>query len=237
MCSNYRAVTDIERLVTFFGVHPENAPAAPPFDPEVWPLKLGPFIRLSAEGNRIVEAGHFGLLPHFAKELSYGRRTYNSRSETVAILPSFKTAWKRGQRCIVPAERIYEPCYESGKAVRWAIESPTATPFGIAGIWAASPYVKAQDGSPALSYSMLTVNADGHPVFQRMHAPEDEKRMVVILHPDEYDAWLSCKLEDAPTFFRQYLGDLHAYAAPLPPRKAKAKLPSGQPNPRDAPLL
>ncbi len=225
MCSNYKAVTRIDHLVSFFGVTRDFAEPPPEWAPEIYPLKLAPFIRPATDGsgNRIVESGQFGLLPHFAKELAYGRKTYNSRSETVSILPSFKIAWKRGQRCIIPAEKIYEPCYESGKAVRWAIELPAATPIGIAGIWAEHPSMKMPDGSPLLSFAMLTVNADGHPVFQRMHGPQDDKRMVVILHPDDYDRWLTCPVEDAPTFFRQYLGNLNAYAAPAPPRKPKAQ--------------
>lgn len=222
MCANYRAVTDLQRIAAFFGITPGALPESPELDPEVYPVKVSGFIRLSREGHRILEAGYFGLLPHFAKELAYGRRTYNSRSETVDTLPSFRTSWKRGQRCIIPAEKIYEPCYETGKPVRWAIELPTATPMGIAGIWAEHPSIKMPDGYPLLSFSMLTVNADGQPVIQRMHAPEDEKRMVVILYPDEYDRWLSCRVADAPMYFRQYLGDLYSYAAPAPRRQPRA---------------
>lgn len=222
MCANFRAVTDLERIATFFGISPDTVPDPMRFDAEIYPVRVSSFIRLSREGHRILQAGYFGLLPHFAKELAYGRHTYNSRSETVDTLPSFRTAWKRGQRCIIPAEKIYEPCYESGKPVRWAIELPTATPMGIAGIWAEHPSITMPDGSPLQSFSMLTVNADGHPVFQRMHAPDDEKRMVVILYPDEYDRWLSCSVADAPMYFRQYLGDLLSYPAPAPPRKPRA---------------
>lgn len=223
MCSNYRQVTSLERIATFFGLHSGQISDRPEFPPEVYPTQVGSFIRLNASGEKMVEAGHFGLLPHFAKELVYGRRTYNARSETVHQLPSFRTAWKRGQRCIIPAEKIYEPNWETGKAIRWAVELPEATPMGIAGIWAEHPYLTMSDGSPMLSFAMLTVNADGHPIFSRLHRPEDEKRMVIILHPDQYDAWLTCKVEDASTFFRQYLGELHAYAAPAPPRKPRAK--------------
>jgi putative SOS response-associated peptidase YedK len=56
----------------------------------------------------------FGLLPHFAKELAYGRRTYNARSETVDKLPSYRESWAQGRRCIIPAESVYEPNYETG---------------------------------------------------------------------------------------------------------------------------
>lgn len=33
--------------------------------------------------------------------------------------------------------------------------------------------------------SMVTVNADTHPLMSRMHKPGDEKRSVVILRPDD----------------------------------------------------
>jgi putative SOS response-associated peptidase YedK len=133
MCSNYRPVTRQDRLLTFFGV--ERNRDEPPHD--LFPTGLAPFIKRAEEGsgNRVVDDAVFGLLPHFAKELAYGRRTYNARSETLATLPSFRRAWARGQRCIIPAECIYEPNWKTGKAVRWAILQPGEVPFGIAGIF------------------------------------------------------------------------------------------------------
>ena len=49
---------------------------------------------------------HDRLLSFFAKEVVYGRRTYNARSETVAEKPSFRDAWRNGQHCIVPVEAL-----------------------------------------------------------------------------------------------------------------------------------
>jgi putative SOS response-associated peptidase YedK len=226
MCSNYKSVTRLDHLVSFFGVFRDVHEPPPEFNPEIWPLGLAPIIRLDEKGRRRVESGQFGLVPHWAKELAYGRRTYNARSETVAKLPSFRDAWKRGQRCIVPAEAIYEPCYESGMAVRWCIEQPGSVPMGVAGIWTDHPTLRHKDGSAVLSFAMLTVNADGHPVFQRMHGPQDEKRMVVILNPDDYDNWLTCSPDEAADYFKQWTRPLNAYPKPLPPRrpgKAKGK--------------
>ena len=122
MCSNYLPVTRAERLLTHFGV--ERARDEPPVD--VWPIGLAPFIRLAADGSggRQVDDGIFGLLPSFVTELAAGRRTYNARSETVAVKPSFRDAWRRGQRCIVPVDVIYEPCWGTGHSVRWAITQP-----------------------------------------------------------------------------------------------------------------
>ena len=47
----------------------------------------------------------------------------------------------------------------------------------------------------------LTTNvmiADDHPLMKRFHRPEDEKRMVVILDPEDYGNWLTCGVQDAP---------------------------------------
>lgn len=230
MCSNYQPVTRMDRMLTFFGVEREAGDA---LESEVWPLGLAPFIRLheSGSGNKVVETGLFGMLAPFAKELAYGRRTYNARSETVHQLVTYKTPWAKGWRCIIPAEAIFEPCYESGKAVRWRIQQAGQVPMGIAGIY--RPW-KAPDGRMLWTFSMLTVNADGHPVFKRMHKPTDEKRMVVILDPSQYDEWLSCSVEEAPKFFRQWLGHLDAMSAPTAPRTAKPKEPKSPPPAADA---
>jgi len=218
MCANYVPVTRQQRLLTFFGVDRprDDAPV------DTFPLGLAPFIRLAQDGSgleRVADDGIFGLLPFFATEIGFGRRTYNARSETVARLPSFKDAWARGQRCIIPAEAIYEPNYETGSAVRWAIYQEGMVPFGVAGIYA--PW-RHPDGRQLFSFSMLTVNADEHPLLRRFHKPEDEKRMVVILDPEEYGAWLACPVEDAPRFFKAWDQPLIAEPSPLPPRAPKA---------------
>ncbi|MBA3352497.1 MAG: SOS response-associated peptidase family protein, partial [Blastocatellia bacterium] len=218
MCSNYRPVTDVDRLLTFFGVDKEPGETTAP---EVWPLGLAPFIRAAEEGsgNKRVDDGLFGMIASFAKELAYGRKTYNARSETVHETVTFKGAWAKGWRCIIPAECIYEPCYETGKAVRWRIQGIGGSPLGVAGIY--RPW-KAPDGRMLWTFSMLTVNGEGHPVFKRMHRPEDEKRMVLILSPDKYDDWLGCSVEEARRYFKQWAGPLETFAEPLPPRAPKA---------------
>jgi putative SOS response-associated peptidase YedK len=213
LCSNYLAVTHADRLLNYFGVAREKAE----LPPEVWPLGFAPFIRLHEDGsgNKVCDDGIFGLLPHFQAELAAGRKTYNARSETVAKLPTFRESWAKGWRCIIPAELIYEPNWETGKAVRWSISLPDGEPMGIAGIYRKWT---GPDGRQLFTFAMLTVNADGHPVMQRFHRPDEEKRMVVILDPGQYGQWLSCPVADAPGFFRRWNGHLHAEPAPLPPR-------------------
>ncbi len=208
MCSNYRPVTRMDRLLTFFGVEYAKTELE---QRDVYPLGTAPFIRLAVEGQEggrpalIADDAMFGLLPHWATEMQFGRKSYNVRSETVATKPAFREAWKRSQRCIIPAEAIYEPCYESGKAVRWRIFQDGNVPLGIAGIYTTW---RAPDGKHLHTMSMLTVNADGHPLMSHMHGVDDEKRMIVILDQEEYLPWLTCSVIEAPRYFRQWKGAL-----------------------------
>lgn len=117
----------------------------------------------------------------------------------------------------------FENCWETGKAVRWRIHRPGSGTMGTAGIYVDHPTMKCEDGKPLVTFSMLTANAFAHPAFSRMHNPEDERRMVVILDQSDYDRWLTCGSDEAREFLRQWLGVLDAHTAPLPPRVPAAK--------------
>jgi putative SOS response-associated peptidase YedK len=77
---------------------------------------------------------------------------------------------------------------------------------------------------------MLTINADDHPLMKRFHKPGDEKRSVVIIRPDDYEDWLSCRnTDEARSFLQLYPAqDMHAQAFPLPPRTSRAKPAVGE---------
>jgi putative SOS response-associated peptidase YedK len=85
-------------------------------------------------------------------------------------------------------DNFYEPSYESGRAVRWKIELASGDPFGIACLW--DRWTDPASGELVVSFSMLTVNADEHPVMCQFHKPADEKRTPVIIASDLHDAWL-----------------------------------------------
>lgn len=53
------------------------------------------------------------------------------------------------------------------------------------------------------SETMLTINSDTHPVTCNYHRPGDEKRMIVILGEEDYDAWLDAPAARLMDFMRQ----------------------------------
>ena len=109
---------------------------------------------------------------------------------------SYKQPWARSQRCLIPADVFWEPCWETGKNVWWSFQRLDGDAFGLAGLW--NTWVDKGTGELRESYTMLTMNADHHPLFKRMHKPDprlpadqQDKRMVVVLEPDAWDLWLT----------------------------------------------
>jgi len=215
MCSNYRPASGRD-LAQFAVDLPEGFIAGQ----DAYPGASAPMIfRAPDREVRSCVAGSFGLLPMWAKERGFVRHTYNARVETVAEKASFKNAWRRAQLCIVPARAIYEPCYETGKAVWWRIQRADAQPMALAGLWERKSW---GDEGPSWSFTMLTVNAEGHPVMGRFHKPQDEKRSVVVLDGEAIDAWLAAPTDaERRALLQPCAGDLLvADAGRLPPGDA-----------------
>ncbi len=55
---------------------------------------------------------------------------------------------------------------------------------------------------------MLTINADQHPFMCQFHKPEDEKRSVVILNEQDYDAWLQAPASDSRDFLSPFPAEI-----------------------------
>jgi putative SOS response-associated peptidase YedK len=220
MCSHYQGIKERERYIKRFQVQP-------PADPgriDVWPGYAASFIRRPKEADagdeavpdREALAGLFGLIPHWSADSKITKSTYNARSETVASKPSFRDAWKNAQHCIIPVEAFFEPDWRSGKAIATRIAGTNGAPLGIAGLW--SSWKSPKD--VVYSFTMLTINADGHALMCQFHKPVDEKRMVVILPPDSFDAWLRAKPQDSMDFMRQYPAERLTATAVLPAQQS-----------------
>ena len=92
-------------------------------------------------------------------------------------------------------ESFYEPNWETGKAVRWRIKRSDDEPTAVASIW--ERITDKETGEIIFSFSMLTINADGHEVMKHFHKPADEKRSIVVLNDDDYLPWLNADHDTA----------------------------------------
>lgn len=209
MCTNFTPTQDRSWIAQQFDL---EWPAG--FETQTWPGRVAPIIVKSHQSGRLAcGPARFGLIPHWAKSADIARHTYNARSETAAEKPSFRAAWRRGQYALLPVEHFFEPSYASGRAVRWKIELQAGGPFCIACLW--DRWIDPASGQSVVSFSMLTVNADAHPVMNQFHKPGDEKRTPVIVGPDNHDAWLSAKAEEAASWMHTaHMPVLTACASP-----------------------
>jgi putative SOS response-associated peptidase YedK len=183
-----------------------------PTYPEVtFPGYAAPLIRKTPGGQIEASTGLFGLIPVWAKARNFGKYTYNARSETVAEKPSFRAAWRQARLCLVPMHSFFEPCWDSGHAVKWRIGRSDGQAFTVAGLW--EQWTDPATGEITLTHTLLTVNATGHPVMGRFHRPTDEKRSLVYIAPEQRLAWLSATVANAQEFLHALPSDFSAAAA------------------------
>ena len=162
----------------------------------VYPRAPGPFIRAGKDSNeRELVIGQWGLIPWFAKTSHLTYATNNARFEEISSKASYKQSWAKGCRCIIPALSFDEPCWETGKNVWWNFRRADGAPWGLAGLW--NTWIDKATGAIHESYTMLTLNADDHPLMSRMHKPDSklpadqqDKRSVVAIELRDVDTWL-----------------------------------------------
>lgn len=95
-----------------------------PWELHVYPDYAAPIAYASGDGLGVVKAV-FGFWPKFMQperldEKGKKKRkldTMNARTESVGESRLYGKAWREGQRCLISAQWIYEPCYETGKNV------------------------------------------------------------------------------------------------------------------------
>jgi putative SOS response-associated peptidase YedK len=207
MCTRYLspAQAAIER---HWRLRPGEAQPFPPLS--LFPRAPGPFIRRAAhavEPERELVVGQWSLIPFFAKEPRLPYSTVNARFEEIETKASYKGPWAKGQRCIIPATSFDEPNWETGRNVWWSFRRADGAPWGLAGLWNA--WTDRATGEVHESYTMLTVNADDHPLMRRMHKPdpkygpdEQDKRSVVSIELADVDRWLYGTRDDAASLVK-----------------------------------
>ncbi|WP_416336512.1 SOS response-associated peptidase [Dechloromonas sp. A34] len=174
----------------------------PKWAKEVFPRALGPFLRLGQSDALDLVVGTWGLVPSWSQTPVLKYSTCNCRSEEAAAKPTFRDAWRNGQRCIIPALSFDEPCWDTGKNVWWRFRRLDGQPWGLAGLW--NTWIDHATGEVVESYTMLTVNADDHPIMNRMHKPDpklaldqQDKRSVVVIETAYVDQWLRGNTKEA----------------------------------------
>jgi putative SOS response-associated peptidase YedK len=160
----------------------------------------------------------------------------NARSETAAVKPSFRAAFRR-RRCLIPADGYFEWKKTGARTKQpYYFHRNDDRPFAMAGLW---EHWDGGDG-PVLSCTILTTDAND--LARTVH-----DRMPVILEPADYADWLNPQLQekdDLQPLLCPYAGPLEAYPVrtlvnsprnDLPECIEPIELPPGEFSPQDAP--
>lgn len=212
MCGRYNIITSAQALHDAFKIISDDLDFAfvtPDYN--VYPTPAGaakdrwitaPIIRLSGGKAETLPAVWL-LIPKWAKGQIPKYSTCNAKAENVATTKSYQHAWKRGQRCLVPATGIYEWQAVQGAKTKqpYNITVSDQPAFAMGGIWELS--TDDRTGESVLSYSILTTQAN--PLMAEIH--NTKKRMPVIIAPDDYQQWLEAPAEDARKYLTPYPAD------------------------------
>ncbi len=127
----------------------------------------------------------WGLLPSWAKDMSFRKNTLNARIESIHEKPSFRNS--ANKRCLVLADAFYEWKWldEKGKKKeKYEIRVPSGDTFAMGGIW--SEYTDKETGEILHTFAILTMEAN--PLMAEIH--NTKKRMPLILSPENEQRWL-----------------------------------------------
>jgi len=122
----------------------------------------------------------WGLVPAWAKEMPTGRPLINARSETIAVKPSFRSAFRR-RKCLVPADGFYEWKRGGASPQPFYASLSDGKPFAFAAIWDIWMGPGGEDWLETVSLVTKPATASMKPVHHR--SP-------VIIDPTDYDLWL-----------------------------------------------
>ncbi len=208
MCGRYSLTTPVEGLRQLFDF-PERLNLEPRYNiaptQSVAAVRRAPSVEEESgepppDGGQHLVLLRWGLIPHWAKDISIGSRMINARAETLAEKPSFRAAFHK-RRCLILADGFYEwQKQDKGPKQPYRIALKDGGPFAFAGLW--ERWRDAAAGSLIESCTIVTTNANT--LLLPIH-----DRMPVILPPPNFDAWLDSetKSEVALGLLRPYDGD------------------------------
>ena len=168
------------------------------------PTQQVPVMRIE-NGGPVAAMVRWGLIPAFAHGQPGKFSTINARMESVETAPSFRTAWKRGQRCIQPASGFYEWHVDAqGRKTPYLVTLADQELFAFAGLW---DWSVRNDGAVIESCAHITMPANE--LMADIHnAGNHPRRMPAILRRGHHEIWLKGTNAEARAVLAPYPADL-----------------------------
>jgi putative SOS response-associated peptidase YedK len=215
MCNHYRNIPELLSTWREYVGWSLNRPLPPELQAmagaeavDIWPKYEAQVVRMGDDGA-FVDSMKWGVpltLP--------GKRPGTTVTKQVTNVRNLDSPFWRGmlvrpeQRCLVPFTRFAEPVIGGGRAEHWFSikDSPVAA---FAGVWRiAAPATQSgldfgsAGAEPEKVFAFLT--CEPNPLVAPLHP----KAMPVILHPEEYQTWLSAEWSEAKALVQPFPSQL-----------------------------
>jgi putative SOS response-associated peptidase YedK len=202
MCGRFTLRQRLQDLMRTFNVSAQTEWQYP-LRFNIAPTQEIPVVRQTSAGRELTLM-RWGLIPSWATDPKIGYSMINSKSETAAEKPSFRSAMKK-RRCLIPADGFYE-WRKVGKTKQPNLFCrPDDQLFAFAGLW--EQWSKGD--KPIETCTILTTSANE--LVMPLH-----DRMPVILSPNDYAAWLNPETTDPASLAHLFgplpVDELTAYA-------------------------
>ena len=201
MCGRYNVLPDAAAFIDVFNISRgidrlddrplyNIAPSSQKSETQV------PIVRCSKEGERELLMSRWPLIPFWSKERFPHFNTANAKGETVSEKPAFREPWRRGRRCLVPANGYYEWQMVPGQKNKqpYHICLPDQGLFAFAGLW---DRWRDEDGNEVESCTIITTTPTEK--LLQIHS-----RMPLIVDRSNYDTWLNDTAQKAAILIRPY---------------------------------
>ncbi|MCC7406838.1 MAG: SOS response-associated peptidase [Phycisphaeraceae bacterium] len=196
MCGRYTLKSKLDRLARQLFLAGRLPHLPPRYN--IAPSQPVPAILTAPSCKREMRLLRWGLVPHWAKDITIGSKLINARVETLAQKPAFRDAL-RYRRCLIPADGFYEwrtstPAEDDASNARRSsrassrgaakqphyIHRPDHQPFLFAGL---HEHWQDPHGNELDTCSIITTDAS--PPLSAIYP-----RMPLILPPALWQAWL-----------------------------------------------
>jgi putative SOS response-associated peptidase YedK len=165
------------------------------------PSQIVPTVRIDRNGNRVLSAAKWGLIPSWTKSKSK-TAPINARAETLASSGMFRQAFNR-RRCLIPADGFYEWQESKPPKQPYFIHRKDDRLFAFGGLWERWN----DPGSGEVVDSCTIVTTSANEVMTPIH-----NRMPLILAEGDYERWLNREIpgEEVADLLKPSHADLEA---------------------------
>jgi len=170
--------TPLAEIARQFGIN-EPSSLEPRYN--IAPTQSVAAVRADRKGLRCLDMLRWGLVPHWAKDVSIGNRLINARAETVTEKPAFRQAFSR-RRCLVLASGFYEWSETPAGKVPFFMSPQSGECLALAGLW------EQWRGADAVLESCVIITTAANATLANVH-----QRMPAILAIDAQKRWLDAE--------------------------------------------